>query len=269
VAEVSADGTVTLPEAREVRAIEHQGRPEHRKPRGERAPEQGQRLASPSQHPDDRSPLVCRSGRGARWWGAASCGEGRGTNEKHPGDSRGGGGAVGFRVLPLPLHPAGHLGSAVTAGTYAGGRAARLRPRRACSTALAAFPMGPASAPRCFSGASEHPDVRTPGSLGWSSPRGRPAGALGRGPRGMRTLVLAPPTDPAVAASRRRPALPGRTARRGRWAPGRLDCQTSGTPRRCSPSPRPPQPCPPHRPTRPTSTWPAWPLARAAPWQAP
>jgi hypothetical protein len=45
VAEVSADGTVTLPEAKEVRAIEHQGRPEHRKPRGERAPEQGQRLS--------------------------------------------------------------------------------------------------------------------------------------------------------------------------------------------------------------------------------
>jgi hypothetical protein len=70
VAEVGADGTVTLPEAKEVRAIEHQGRPEHRKPRGERTPEQGQRLASRHQHPDDRSPpelsLRVRSRWGAR-----------------------------------------------------------------------------------------------------------------------------------------------------------------------------------------------------------
>ncbi len=44
LAEVSADGTVTLPEAKEVRTVAHQGRPEHHKPRGERA-QQGQRLA--------------------------------------------------------------------------------------------------------------------------------------------------------------------------------------------------------------------------------
>ena len=35
VAEVVADGTVTLPEAKEVRALEHQG---YRRPQGERAP---------------------------------------------------------------------------------------------------------------------------------------------------------------------------------------------------------------------------------------
>jgi hypothetical protein len=79
VAEVSADGTVTLPEAKEVRAIEHQGRPEHRKPRGERTPEQGQRLAPRRQRPDGRSPPRLSLRARSRWWGAASCGEGRGT----------------------------------------------------------------------------------------------------------------------------------------------------------------------------------------------
>lgn len=38
VAEVIADGTVTLPEAKEVRALQHQG--PHR-PKGESAPKQG------------------------------------------------------------------------------------------------------------------------------------------------------------------------------------------------------------------------------------
>lgn len=40
VAEVVADGTVTLPEAKEVRALEHQG---HRRPQGERAAKKDQR----------------------------------------------------------------------------------------------------------------------------------------------------------------------------------------------------------------------------------
>jgi hypothetical protein len=206
VAEVSADGTVTLPEAREVRAIEHQGRPEHRKPRGERTPEQGQRLASRCQRPDDRSPPGLSLRARSRWWGAARA---EGQNRKRPGNGRGGGEPSTSGRLPAPVQPTGHPGRAVAAGTCTGGRTGE------CGLA------GPTSQ-RCELAWPHRRWAGWPGGCGrWGWPRvgGGPAAAKHLGTAGSGAA------DVAAAARRRGPAQaatrPWRAGRGEGWvAPG-------------------------------------------------